>query len=110
MVAWLIRFGPGKVIKELSNYYWLIGLSVDQTANAICQYWFNDWMLKDSKDYPFGHPDQTVSHVIGINYGLGNQRFIGRIIGRFLNFLDKNHMQKAADNEQYSNTYKERTE
>ena len=105
MLIRLFRFGPKKVIKELSRYYWLIALSIDQTANVINQYWFNDWMLGDSKIYPYGHPDQTVSHVTGYNYVKGNTRIILKIVAKILNFLDKNHVQNAAVNEQYTNKY-----
>ena len=105
MFIWLFRFGPKKVIRKLGEYYWLVALSVDQTANVINQYWFNDWMLGDSKIYPYGHPDQTVSHVTGVNYVKGNTRTILKIVAKILNFLDKNHVQNAAVNEQYTNKY-----
>ena len=105
MFIWLFRFGFKKVINELGRYYWLIALSIDQTANVLCQHWFNDWMLKDSKKYPYGHPDQTISHVTGYNYVNPNYRKILKIVARILNFLDKRHVENAAVNEQYTNKY-----
>lgn len=108
MIIWTFRYkklGLKKAIHEISKYYWLVALSIDQTANVITQYWFNDWMLKDSKIYPYGHPDQTVSHVTGYNYVNNNYRIILKWVAKFLNFLDKKHVENAAVNEQYTNKY-----
>ncbi len=102
MLVWLFRFGFKKTGVALNRYYWLIALSVDQTAGVICQHWFNDWMLIDSKKYPFGHPDKTISHITGVNYVNNNVRFIAKVVGKLLNFLDKKHVQNAAINDQFT--------
>jgi len=105
MLIWLFRFGWSKTRDYMVEYYWLMALSIDQTGGVICKDWFNDWMLKDSKVYKYGHPDQTVSHVTGVNNKKNNLRLIGRVLAKILNFIDKNHVEKAAVNEQYTNKY-----
>jgi hypothetical protein len=102
-VIWVYRFGFVKTFQKLNGYYKWYGISIDQTGNVICQDWFNDWMLKDSKVYKYGSPDQTVSHVTGVNWKRDNLRLIGRLIGRFLDFVDKDHLENSSISEQYNN-------
>lgn len=105
MIVWLVRFGKTKTLKYMSEYYLVLAISIDQTGNVLCKDLFNDWMLKDSKRYKYGHPDQTVSHVTGVNYNKKNLRLIGKILAFILNRIEKNHVQKAAISEQYKNKY-----
>lgn len=54
-------------LKDRPKYRWIsrLGLSVDQTYNVFWSPWYN-WVL-DPKKHLFGHPDETVSSVIGKN-------------------------------------------
>jgi len=83
----------------LSQYFWLCALSLDQTGNTFCQMLFNDVLIKKN-GHKFGNPDQTVSYVLGINLKQETISTTGKIIAAILNFIDKNHVQKAAQNPQ----------
>ena len=83
----------------LSQYFWLCALSLDQTGNTFCQHLFNDLLRKPS-GHKFGNPDETVSYVLGINKQNKTLYFLGRCIAAIINFIDKNHVEKAAQNPQ----------
>jgi len=45
--------------------------------------------------YPFGEIDQTISHVLAVNYFANNLTKFGRCIVIILERFDKNHMNKS---------------
>lgn len=84
------------------------GLSLDIFGNVINKDFLNHALLKQSSVYPtneehvpailFGNPRMSISGVIGLNAELNTLNWIGIILGDFLNLIDKNHIEKAADN------------
>lgn len=56
--------------KELFSYFHKIlygfYISIDKFGNVVCQYLFNDVLIKKD-DMPFGLDDETISSVIGKN-------------------------------------------
>lgn len=85
--------------KGLSYYFWQCALSIDQTGNTVCQFLFNDFMIKPN-GHRCGNPDETVSYVLGMNKAKGTLYSLGRAIAWILNKIDKNHVEKATKNEQ----------
>jgi hypothetical protein len=85
---------------HLSNYLYNLALSIDQTGNALGADFWNDVFTISAKSKRYGNPDETISHVLGVNYKDGNSSKIGKWIGWVLNKLDPNHIQNAAKNEQ----------
>jgi hypothetical protein len=84
----------------LSEYFWLAALSLDQSGNAICAELFNDIFLKKNPAKKFGNPDETVSHVLGVNKEAGTLNYFGLGLSWILHLLDKYHVEKAANTPQ----------
>ncbi len=80
----------------LGEYFWLAALSLDQSGNAICSHLFNDVLLKEDPGKLFGNPDETVSHVLGVNKEAGTLNFVGKGLSWILNKIDHYHVEKAA--------------
>jgi hypothetical protein len=84
------------------------GLSLDIFGNVINKDFLNHLLLKRSSINPtkaehvaailFGNPRMSISGVIGLNAELNTLNWIGIILGKFLNLLDTDHIEKAADN------------
>lgn len=87
-------------LKKLSDYFHNVAFGIDQLGNAMGGPIMNHLLLKDSSKYPYGDVDMTISHVTGVNYLSGNLTWLGRLIAKILNKIDKNHVQNAAQNEQ----------
>lgn len=83
------------------------GLSLDIFGNVINKDFLNHLLLKRSSLNPtkaehvqailFGNPRMSISGVIGLNAELNTLNWIGIILGKFLNLLDTDHIEKAAD-------------
>ena len=101
-VAREIRRSDGSILANLSRYYHAIAFTLDQTGNAACKEPLNDWFTKDADSYRYGSPDQTVSHVTGVNERKLKLTFLGRLLAGILNAIDEGHTKKAADNPQYN--------
>lgn len=83
---------------DLSYYFWQCALSIDQTGNTLCQYLFNDLMIKPN-GHRMGNEDETVSYVLGKNKEMKTLYSLGYVIAWILNKIDKNHVEKAIKNE-----------
>jgi hypothetical protein len=94
------------LVAYLDDYFHTIALSDDQRGNVVCRDLFNDLMIKRSTPaidrYDYGHEDQTVSHVTGVNEKSGYLGWIGIALAWALNRYDPGHTQRAAENEQYN--------
>jgi len=88
---------------RLARVYLDAAFGDDQKGNAIMREPFNDWFLKNKLGrYEYGNPDQTVSHVTGVNEAKGALTFWGRLLAGILNAIDEDHTKKAKDNPQYN--------
>lgn len=85
--------------RRLGYYFWLLALSIDQVGNVVCMHLFNDLLIKPN-GHRFGNPNETVSHVLGINKEKKTLYLIGRILSDILGLIDKNHVEKAANKTQ----------
>ena len=92
------------VIRSLTNsefkkYHINLAYSKDQYGNVLGQYFFNDvWIKPDG--YKFGKPDETISSVLGKNKRISKFRKFGESIADFLNKIDKNHVEKAIEDDE----------
>lgn len=87
--------------KQLDKWFGLMALSFDQFGNVTCSKVLNLTMLnKHPERLPmgFGDEDDTVSYVLAINEKRDTLSLFGKFIVKVLNFLDKNHMDKAINN------------
>lgn len=91
----------GKAIDNLGKYLFKIAYSIDQLGNVVCSELFNITLIKYKKDsYKFGNPDETISSVLGKNKQRNTLTKTGKLLSRFLNFLDKNHVIKSIEEDQ----------
>ena len=79
------------------NYFRDTALSLDRFGNREFRTLFNKILIKEN-GYQFGNPLQTISEVLGYNELNKTYTKLGLFIIKFLNFIDKNHCQKAIDN------------
>jgi hypothetical protein len=82
--------------KKLGNYWFVMAVSVDQLGNVVMSTLFNDMMIK-KYGHKFGDEDQTVSMVLGVNKAMGTLTKFGKFIADVLNFIDKDHVEKAIE-------------
>lgn len=75
-----------------ANYCKRIAVSLDQLGNVICDKLFNATMGSE-----FGSEDETISSVLGRNKQEGKLKPIGKFVASLLNFIDKNHVEKAIE-------------
>jgi hypothetical protein len=86
--------------KNVGKYFYDLAFAIDQLGNVLCAPVFNVIMIKSTKYKAFGNPDETISHVLGVNYINDNLTWLGKLLSNILNKIDKNHVQKAEKNEQ----------
>jgi 8-oxo-dGTP diphosphatase len=84
--------------KYLAEIFYRMAYSIDQLGNTSCKYFFNDVLIKNDIDNPFGNPDETISSVLGKNYLKNNLTILGKILNTILDFLDTNHSVKSIEN------------
>lgn len=93
----VIRLGN---FQRISTYFHNVAFAIDQMGNVSGSVIMNDVLLKKNPTKLYGNPDETISHVTGVNYLSGNLTIFGKALAWILNRIDKNHVQNAAINEQ----------
>lgn len=84
----------------LSNYFHNLAFAIDQLGNVMIAPMANDVLIKKNSPKLYGNPDETISHVTGINYLARTLTSFGYFVAHSLDAVDKNHVTKAAENEQ----------
>lgn len=87
-------------LKDISNYFHNIAFAIDQLGNVMGGPLMNKWLLKKNPVKLYGNPDETISHVTGVNYKNKCLTLLGYFIAYCLNTVDKNHVEKAAETDQ----------
>lgn len=87
-------------LKHFDTYLYNLAFSIDQLGNVLCSTVFNKVLIKNESTYKYGDPDNTISHVTGVNKVQGHLKPLGKLLAWILNALDKNHVEKASKNEQ----------
>lgn len=109
IIAWTLRvilspvlfiWGLIKAIylKESGQYLKQIAIALDAFGNVLGQHTFNE-LLKDEDGYNFGNRKDTISYVLAINNRLNSLTKFGRKLAMFLNLLEKDHLEKAINNQ-----------
>ncbi len=92
-----IREGSvSKIAGYLSKSLLSISLSLDTMGNTICRDLLNGWLRKQP-GYEFGNYTETISRVLGKNEQTGTLTDAGRGLANLLNFIDKGHTERAAN-------------
>ena len=84
---------------SFSEYMGKCAIAVNQTGNVYMKHLFNDIMIKQDS-YPFGNPNHTISHVLGVNKSSSNLLVMGELLAGLLNWIDEDHVEKAANRAQ----------
>lgn len=120
-IYYLTSFKWRSGIKALNDYFLTLAVSIDQFGNGSTKEILNRILIKkssvnrvkteidligvfpQSKEgyhfHDFGDIDLTVSYIIGVNKYLDNLTLFGKIIERLLHLIDKNHVEKALENQ-----------
>ena len=77
------------------SYFRALAFTIDQSGNATCKELFNDVLIKEG-GFSFGSPDNSISAVLGRNKIDKTLAPAGVALSAFLNWLDKEHVEKAA--------------
>jgi hypothetical protein len=95
----ILTFKGKTLILVINSIFYMIAYAIDQLGNVVCQFLFNDCMVK--KDgYKFGNPDKTISYVLGINKEKDTLTGFGGLIVAILHCIDPYHVEKAVKNDQ----------
>lgn len=86
------------IIKKLGDYFKSLALIIDVMGNVFGKYMMNR-LLITKEGYSFGSRFETISYVLGKNKKLNTLTKLGIFIGKILNKIDKNHLEKADNNE-----------
>lgn len=87
-------------LKDISNYFHNIAFAIDQLGNVMGGPLMNKWLLKKNPAKLYGNPDETISHVTGVNYKAEKLTSFGYFVAHCLDAAEKNHVEKAAENDQ----------
>ena len=71
-----------------------VAILIDQAGNVFMGPFLNDTMQREG--YEFGHYNETISTVLGINKAMNTLTWFGRLLAAVLNWIDKDHVEKAA--------------
>ena len=84
----------------LANYFHNLAFAIDQLGNVMIAPMANDVLLKKDPAKLYGSPDETISHVTGVNYKAQKLTDFGYFVAHSLDAIDENHVEKAADTNQ----------
>lgn len=87
-------------LKKLFDYFHSIAFAIDQLGNVMGGPLMNKALLKKNPAKLYGNPDETISHVTGVNYRAQTLTSFGYFVAHCLDAVDPNHVNKAADNDQ----------
>ena len=79
---------------KLSKWFRDMALVLDVLGNVMCAQVFNI-ALKKKGGFEFGNPTHTISYVLGKNEELNKLTYIGKLLVKVLNSIEKNHCKKA---------------
>jgi hypothetical protein len=85
-------------VKGLSDYFFTLALSKNQSGAVAFKGLFNDALIK-GKGLPFGDEDKQISEVLGWNERYFELTKIGKYLVKVLNKLDPKHCEKTLFNE-----------
>jgi hypothetical protein len=84
----------------LFQYFHNLAFGIDQLGNVMIAPMANDLLLKKNAPKLYGNPDETISHVTGVNYVSETLTDFGYFVAHTLDAVDKDHVTKASKNEQ----------
>lgn len=103
LVGFLFLYGCIRALsiggfKRLMKYFREVAYIIDVAFCVLGQFFWNDTMKKKG-GYDFGSPHDSISECMGQNKRIANETKWGAWWGRRLNKWDKNHLEKAIDDD-----------
>lgn len=100
--------------KNLSNYLFVIAISIDQKGNVIMAELFNDILIRNKyklnsfnptkyntiSKHLFGNEDETISSVLGKNSIKGTLTTTGKVLNWILSAIEPNHSIKSIEEDE----------
>jgi hypothetical protein len=87
---------PKTALDKLNQQFVDIAVSVDVTGNVVCDDLMNQiWIKKDG--YKFGNRKETISSVLGKNQLTHKLTWLGWIIAKTLDVIEKDHCFNSID-------------
>ena len=86
------RFKEG--VKKFNDYILDLAISIDQLGNVTAAPILNLTCIR-SDGYQFGNTRETVSLVLAVNLNYGKLTTFGKVLAKFLDLIDKDHLRKA---------------
>lgn len=81
--------------KALGGDQMRMALELDKFGNGVYGALLN-MVLRKPGGYAFGDYDETISKVLGKNKAMGTLSVVGRLVADILNWIDKDHVEKAS--------------
>ena len=81
------------------DYMLKSAIGINQAGNVAMCYIFNDFFIT-GKNKRFGNPNETISHVLGVNKLSCDLLPLGKALAFLLNTIQPNHVEMAAKNPQ----------
>lgn len=94
---------PSVSLSEINVWFMKNAILIDMLGNTLLYPIFNQVLLIDFRVHPFGKTGETISDNLGDNKKIGNLTDVGLILCNVLNFFEKEHVEKSA-NEDYPNS------
>lgn len=88
--------------KGVALYCGAVAFAIDQLGNVMGTPIMNSFLLKKNAVKLYGNPDETISHVTGVNYKAKTLTSFGYFVAHCLDTAEKNHVEKAAENNQHN--------
>ena len=82
-------------LKSIGKYFFDIAYVFDVLINVIYGEAFDD-VFRNKGGYRFGSRYDTISKGLGVNKLRGTETQAWAVVSKFLNWLDKDHVEKAA--------------
>jgi hypothetical protein len=82
------------------KYLYNIARGIDQLGNVVCGRLFNLTLIISNSIHKFGNEDETISSVIGKNKLANTLTFVGRLLDKLLDIIDKNHSTDAIEEDE----------
>lgn len=83
--------------RTLKGYFISSAVSLDRWGNREFRTLWNTTLITSRSKHRFGDYRETISSVLGKNEVNDNLTFVGRLLVKFLDFIDKDHCFKSIE-------------
>ena len=101
IVFYALTFRFKKVVRQhqrMESRCKSFSISGDQFGGVMIALFANKTLIKEDSPEKFGNPKETISDNLGDNKKITDVEPLGDKIAKGLNKIDKNHVEKASDN------------